>query len=825
MKNLHLNPEEPTARILIADDEQEDLDALSALLTNKGYKVSIASNGAATITQAQTIRPDLILLDISMPGIHGGKASQDLKANVKTRDIPTILIEANNNLDREVEALTYSGVDYITKPFHPAEVLVRVDNQLTICKLRSHLSKQNIHVKQVILDQNLALEALQRSNSLLSAQQEAAIEGILAVDEQGHIVSYNHRFCEMWHISKELLESGESQRLLSVLLSQSQLPESLINLLESAYDRPDEIMRGEVSYENRSYDCYSSPVISPENKYFGLVWHFCDISDRKQAEVQQSQLLAELKHAKEAAELAARAKADFLAVMSHEIRTPINGVLGMTQLLAATELTAEQQKFVNIAQVSGEILLTVINDILDFSKIESGKLELERQPLAIRVCLQEVCDLLTVKAAEKNLNLYYQVASDVPNYIAGDATRLRQILLNLVNNAIKFTAEGEVRIFVRLQTEVMESNSSVTATSDMAKVSLLFAVKDTGIGIPKDKIERLFKPFSQADLATTRKYGGTGLGLAICDRLVGLMGGEIWVESELEKGSTFLFTIQTHVVNALPPNSLQVQQSRPSKLDAKLGERIPLNILVAEDNPINQEFALAMIVKMGYEVDIVGNGRLAIEAIQKKEYNILLLDVQMPEMDGLETSSYLVNNWQNLGLAYPRPKIIAMTASACQDDREKCFEAGMDDYISKPIVIDVMQHMLGKWGWDRGTASEREDNYISSAAIIDDVAIQRIREINPDLVQRMVRLFLQEEAPRLLHKLGQSLQASNLQEMQDIAHSLKGSSRVLGATGLANLCEQIELKLKKNELQELDSLLQQIENTYQQVQRELSKLL
>jgi signal transduction histidine kinase/DNA-binding response OmpR family regulator len=825
MSNLHLNSEEPTVRILIADDEQENLDALSALLTNKGYKVSIASNGAATITQTQTVHPDLILLDISMPGIHGGKASQDLKANVKTRDIPTIFITtANNNLDREVEALTASGVGYITKPFHPAEVLVCIKNQLTIHKLRSHLLKQNILLKQAFLDQNLALEALQRSNSLLSAQQEAAIEGILAVDEQGHIVSYNRRLCKMWHIPKELLDPGESQQLLSLLLSQSQLPEALINLLESAYDQPDEIIRGEISYENRVYECYSSPVISSENKYFGLVWHFRDISDRKQAEVQQSQLLAELKHAKEAAELAARAKADFLAVMSHEIRTPINGVLGMTQLLATTELTPEQQKFVKIAQVSGEILLTVINDILDFSKIESGKLELERQPLAIRVCLQEVCDLLTVKAAEKNLNLYYQVASDVPTNIVGDATRLRQILLNLVNNAIKFTTEGEVRIFVRLQTEMMESNSSVMATFAISKVSLLFAVKDTGIGIPKDTIERLFKPFSQADLATTRKYGGTGLGLAICDRLIALMNGEIWVESELGEGSTFFFTIQTNVAG-LPQESPQVSRRKTPKLDTKLGERLPLVILVAEDNQINQEFALAMLVKMGFEVDIVDNGRDAIAAIQKREYNILLLDVQMPEMDGLETASYLVNNWHKLGLAYPRPKIIAMTASTYQDDREKCFEAGMDDYISKPIAIDVMQHMLEKWGRNRGTVSESEDDYISSVEIIDDAAIQCIREINPDLIQRMVRLFLEEEAPRLLHKLGQSLQALNLQEMGDIAHSLKGSSRVLGAAGLANLCEQIELNLKKNDSHGLDSLLKQLEITYQQVQQELSKLL
>jgi CheY-like chemotaxis protein/HPt (histidine-containing phosphotransfer) domain-containing protein len=371
---------------------------------------------------------------------------------------------------------------------------------------------------------------------------------------------------------------------------------------------------------------------------------------------------------------------------------------------------------------------------------------------------------------------------------------------------------------------MIESNSSVIATSGKAKVALLFAVKDTGIGISKDQIELLFKPFSQAESATTPKYGGTGLGLAICDRLVVLMDGEIWVESKLGEGSTFFFTIQTNVAD-IPQESPQVSRQKTLKLDSKLCERLPLVILVAEDNPINQEFALAMLGKMGYKVDIVDNGREAIAAIQKREYNILLLDVQMPVMDGLETASYLVNNWHKLDLAYPRPKIIAMTASTYQDDREKCFEAGMDDYISKPIAIDVMQRMLEKWGRNRETASEREDNYISSIAIIDNAAIQLIREINPDLLKRMVRLFLEEEAPKLLNQFGQSLQELNLEEIGIIAHSVKGSSRVLGAAGLANLCEQIELKVKKNESHGLDGLLQQVEDTYQQVQQELSKLL
>ncbi len=532
----------------------------------------------------------------------------------------------------------------------------------------------------------------------------------------------------------------------------------------------------------------------------------------KQQQDLLQQSIFETQQAKDAAELAAKVKSDFLAMMSHEIRTPINGVLGMTQLLSATQLTAQQQKYVNTAQISGEMLLAVINDILDFSKIESGKLDLEERPLDLQLVLQDISDLLSPKAAAKNLQLTYDLAADVPPWIVSDVTRLRQVLLNLINNAIKFTETGAVTI---------SCQATAIATG---KYEIHFAVQDTGIGIAAADIERLFQAFTQASVSTTREYGGTGLGLAICRRLIEMMQGRIWVESQVDRGSTFHFTIVVAATEPQPTANPLTNQS-PIEIDRPLAETIPLSILIAEDNQINQELAIAMLDRLGYTADIANNGLEAISAIQTKCYDLVFLDLHMPKLDGLATAKYITQEWDNFQVPYHRPKIVAMTASAMQEDREICLAAGMDDYLSKPIFLDTLVATIRKWGEPTDPVSVPEQTPPELVTeTIDRTVLDRLSAVSPTLIYRLIPLFLEEEAPKLLATIRQSIPIGDSQAICDAAHTLKGTSSALGAKKLAQLCAQVELNSQHSNLAEIDRLISQTEIEYQLVHQALTQL-
>lgn len=793
----------------------------------------------------------------------------------------------------------------------------------------------------------------QSSNNLISGGNfETFADGlkdiIFQTDSQGKIIYANNAWIDITGFNEEDTMNNLLERFM--FSSDLEIYKLYLNELVS---KKKEFVRFQIRFVSKRSDLiwadvFARMLFDDRGRISGLYGIITDITERKRNE-------EELIRLKNEAEQAVRAKSDFLSVMSHEIRTPMNGVLGMADLLLETKLSPEQKEYVETIKNSGNTLLTLINDILDFTKIEFSKVDLQEAPFEIRDCIEEAFELVAPIAVKKHLDLLYMIEPNVPEMILGDVSRLRQILVNLVNNAVKFTETGEVLVIVKALKNVKE------------EVELQFSVKDTGVGIPLDKQEIIFLSFTQADSSVTRKFGGTGLGLAICKRLVTLMGGEIWVESLENVGSVFSFTIKSKVpkvsspkiflkssstplknkrilivddnetnlhimniqcknwgmiprstkdpqealkwivnddpfdiavldmlmpdidgltlagkfrnyrdekslpiiiftssdslvndhqgkeinINAIlrkPIRQTQLQnllfqtlkvneietpkkeeKNREEKMEKPKVEKFTLpevkedvnsinghiedrslKILVAEDNMINRKLIHKILSQIGYDSDHAVHGLEAIDKLKQVSYDIIFMDVQMPEMDGIEASKHIVKNWE----VNERPVIIAMTANVMQGDKDKCINAGMDDYLSKPVIIEDVEKILAKW---IDTINQRKLNKkknIKKGFNIDSDILNVLKDFNIENKFTTINELYLNLAPELIKNIKSSFNENNLIEMKKYSSHLKKISINLGAERLADICMKIESLNGNTTRSELTTLINRIDSVY-----------
>lgn len=646
--------------------------------------------------------------------------------------------------------------------------------------------------------------ALNENKAKLQLILDSTYEGIYGIDTQGYCTFCNESCLRLlgYKNHHEIIGKNVHELIHNKRSNGEPLPLNECKIYKSFIKGEGAIVEDEVMWRSDGTSfpvAYSSYPQYRNGEVIGAVVTFTDVTEKLQAQ-------KELIKAKEQAEAANKAKSQFLASMSHEIRTPMNGITGALQLLESTALNQEQRELMDPMKTSVDTLMAVINDILDISKIEAGKMELEHVPFNIRATVEAAVLPFKVKADDKGLKLSIIINPDIPEYAIGDPTKIKQITSNLVSNAIKFTSDGTVHVDVRLNKETD------------AFMELSFTVKDTGIGMTEQELNKIFKPFIQADSSTTRKYGGTGLGLTICKRLVELMGGKITVVSKKGNGTTFSFTI---ILNKAEDNKTPILSDcsiRAIISDKSISAGDPivkenedgdedsngLKILLVEDNKINQMIFVKFLKKQGLICDVAVNGLEAVEACKQKSYDIIFMDCQMPEMDGYEATKQI----RKMEGDSIHAEIIAMTAYAMKGDAEKCIEAGMDAYMSKPINFEQLTNLLAKSMKNTtyiNTPSGGTDSYDAVHVFMKESGLDK------ETCEQLLSDFY-VHAQSLVGRIRKYISDKNFAEAGILLHQLKGSSGNVRAKEISQFAIEAEAALKNDEREKLCDLLDEIEH-------------
>jgi PAS domain S-box-containing protein len=735
-------------KILIVDDDEVDRMIIVRALKRAGIQAETFT--AESITQAISAvhqhAYDCVFLDYRLPGGDGVELLQTFRR--EGFSMPIIVVTSQGDEKIAVEVMKSGGTDYITKPMLNSDGIAQI-------------LRNAIRAHKIDADRRRTAAALAASESRLYEAQRIANIGSLEVD-----LATGERY---W--------SDQMYRILGYQEPLKALPKVDLFL---KHIHPDHVAKVAdlfrtcvkdgtsfkfdmevvtVSGAPRHVEVHCRAIRNDKGWTTKVVGTMQDISARKETE-------RALIEARDAAEHSAKAKEEFLANMSHEIRTPMNAIIGFCKLLHNTPLNAEQREYLQAVDNSGKTLIAIINDILDLSKVESGRLEFERHPFSLPELLGSLVGIFKPKAQEKALQLGYSVGPEVPKMVCGDATRLNQILLNLVGNAVKFTDQGEVGIEVKVTQEASD------------RYWLLFEVHDSGIGIAQDKLESIFESFTQASNATTRKYGGTGLGLTICKRLVELQGGRIGVESVLGQGSTFFVELPFGRCDDVAESPADSPTAEPADTPLQ-----PARILLAEDNQLNQVLARRILEQAGHTVVIGSNGLEALRLVEQGTYDLVLMDIQMPEMDGFSALRAI--------RAHQDPRIrllpvIALTAHAFAEEAERCLNAGFSEFMAKPFQPDKLLGLIRKIQLGKGPVPNTQPpiNLTSlNTLVAGDLSFR----------DELIGIFVQE-APLAIAKLRAAQANGDGEAMYQAAHAIKPSFILMGIPEAKELMDKLEGK-------------------------------